>query len=404
MAKAKKYNRVARVMYTQMMRNLSTSTWRFEADGRRSLPGCVIASPTRPGEHSDQDYVNHWTRDAALVTDQAIEWTGHKATKRKILVDYMNFERITQVNAQREGRPGHACFHIDGALRPWGIQNDGPALRVLTITKHMYLLRASERALASEVIYDDLTHLSRSVNEYTTDLWEETHGYHLFTDMAMASAFNRAYAARVPDSLAVECGAARSAIGARFDRYRSADRYMATAFGDGRDLDISIVAGFLYSRIGWGGAVVARTAVALRDAFADAYQINDGSHPGVAIGRYPGDTYSGNNSQRPNVGHAWYLATILLGQYYYRAALDVRPNLPSEILYNQLADFGDSPREALIAAGDAQLDLALTYSEDLSMAEQFDQNTGEPTGVRDLAWSYAAFLSAVTEREYAVSL
>jgi glucoamylase len=45
------------------------------------------------------------------------------------------------------------------------------------------------------------------------------------------------------------------------------------------------------------------------------------------------------------------------------------------------------------------LDSVLFHSDHLALSEQFDQRTGFEKSVRDLTWSYAAFLSAVRARK-----
>ena len=44
------------------------------------------------------------------------------------------------------------------------------------------------------------------------------------------------------------------------------------------------------------------------------------------------------------------------------------------------------------------LDAVLFHSDHLELSEQFDKDTGYEKSVRDLTWSYAAFLSAVRAR------
>ena len=54
--------------------------------------------------------------------------------------------------------------------------------------------------------------------------------------------------------------------------------------------------------------------------------------------------------------------------------------------------------EALRAAGDAMLRAVVYHSDHLELSEQFDGISGYEKSVRDLTWSYAAFLSAVRAR------
>ena len=53
---------------------------------------------------------------------------------------------------------------------------------------------------------------------------------------------------------------------------------------------------------------------------------------------------------------------------------------------------------ALTGAGDAMLRAVVFHSDHLELSEQFDGTTGYEKSVRNLTWSYAAFLSAVRAR------
>jgi glucoamylase len=62
--------------------------------------------------------------------------------------------------------------------------------------------------------------------------------------------------------------------------------------------------------------------------------------------------------------------------------------------------FGRAPDVAgkLQDAGDAMLAAVIYHSDHLELSEQFDGITGYEKSVRNLTWSYAAFLSAVPAR------
>ena len=74
------------------------------------------------------------------------------------------------------------------------------------------------------------------------------------------------------------------------------------------------------------------------------------------------------------------------------------------------AQVGGSERTApadiarqLVNAGDAMLEAVIYHSDLLELSEQFDATTGFEKSVRNLTWSYAAFLSAVRTRTAAAS-
>ena len=86
------------------------------------------------------------------------------------------------------------------------------------------------------------------------------------------------------------------------------------------------------------------------------------------MGRYGDDTYYG--------GGAWYAATLAAAEFCYRA--------------------GDRQR------GDAYLETVRAFTpESGDMSEQFDRTSGAQTSARHLAWSYAAFITAVSARRAA---
>ena len=74
-------------------------------------------------------------------------------------------------------------------------------------------------------------------------------------------------------------------------------------------------------------------------------------------------------------------------------------------------DLGLGPRGAhsgaaadWIRRGDAFLETVRAFTpSNGDLSEQFDQNTGEQTSARKLAWSYAAFISCVVARRAVVA-
>lgn len=126
----------------------------------------------------------------------------------------------------------------------------------------------------------------------------------------------------------------------------------------------------------------ANTIQMLIQAFAantgmDPYPINAGLPTGVsALGRYPGDLYSGaywNNPSYP--ANAWFISTIALAQYYY---LTGQADLGNEVITDSVASHWNQSN--------------------YTMNEQFDRTTGYMTSFQNLSWSYAMYL--MTYRVY----
>jgi glucoamylase len=162
------------------------------------------------------------------------------------------------------------------------------------------------------------------------------------------------------------------------------------------------------------------TAAALRRQWADpgspsAYPINAvdaSSGRGPLLGRYPGDVYDGDDNDS-GTAHPWALCTANFAELYYTLAAavvrDVRVPYSSESAHffaqvgvgEQTAP-ADTARQ-LMNAGDSMLQALVYHSDHLELSEQFDATTGFEKSVRNLTWSYAAFLSAVRARTAATS-
>jgi len=130
-------------------------------------------------------------------------------------------------------------------------------------------------------------------------------------------------------------------------------------------LDIAVI--LAANHAGLTGPRYGATLERLEVLFDAAYPINHNRPAGraPALGRYAGDKYYS--------GGAYYFSTLGAAEFCYRS--------------------GDRAR------GDAYLETVRAFTpESGDMSEQFDQVTGEQTSARHLAWSYAAFLTAVAAR------
>jgi glucoamylase len=163
--------------------------------------------------------------------------------------------------------------------------------------------------------------------------------------------------------------------------YRS--RVLESGAVTSKELDIAVVLAAIH---GAGDAPrhsvrdprMHRTLERLEALFDTAYPINHQrpDHHGVAMGRYAGDVYYS--------GGAYFFSTLGAAEFCYRAAAVA----PSETDRRSLAD-----------RGDAFLNTVRRFTPDSGdLSEQFDQRTGEPRSARNLAWSYAAFISCVDAR------
>jgi glucoamylase len=146
---------------------------------------------------------------------------------------------------------------------------------------------------------------------------------------------------------------------------------------------------------------------------ASAYPINaqDAANPGVGpmIGRYPGDTYDGDvGDVAAGIDHPWAPCTANFAQLYYEVAASIRS--AGSLTIDPLATgffaqvgIGANTSAATAAAmlqqaGDKMLQALVYHSDFLELSEQFDGRMGFEKSVRNLTWSYAAFLSALRAR------
>jgi glucoamylase len=431
------FQTIAQHMFSLMLRNVSSDGFLFTdpVDPTQfSKPGCVIAAPSYPANAPgvDQDYVFNWTRDAAIAT---MEIAAAAAPVRpggsvQALVDYVTFARTCQDAVLTENQTptlAHACFTIEGQPRPWTEQSDGPALQTLAILQAWGQLDEATRAIATEIISRDLSFLLGAYQEATTNLWEEHSGYSFFARAAQLRCLRavsaNTFGIAVPQGTGDAIGWLEWALQGHWD----GTRYLSLLgespdggppfdpAGPGYDPNIDVVMASVYGAIPVTDTKLLATAALLRQQWADstspsAYPINVADHDNLGIGplmgRYPGDSYDGDMADHVIGGHPWALCTANFAELYYRLATEIAQS--GQIPYDDLSSrfFGQvgiaagdwAPWDAAAAlewAGDAMLQAVVYHSDNLELSEQFDGTSGYEKSVRNLTWSYAAFLSAV---------
>lgn len=440
--------------FTKLLANISP------ADAHK---GVVIASPSR----HEPDYYFHWVRDAALVMEIAVQQYRLADENQKIfwwrmMHHYIDFSRRNQLANALTGL-GEPKFHVDGVpyAGPWGRpQNDGPALRALTLTRFARLLLErgeisyvrgklyNSELPAVTVIKADLEFVAHHWREKNFCLWEEVKGDHFYTRIAQLAAlkegaelarklndFGAAFfydnqAELIRESLRHFWDPQRGLIRATLNRVEGVEYKMS-------DLDTAVILGVLHAGLPPGGFSVddprvLATAERLDEAFRREYKINQtkvdagtGGKIGTAIGRYPEDRYSGGPSWE---GNPWVLTTAALAELHYKLAdyladqnTDVRhfevnstnyrflrkvsgPNLVGHrIQVGMTLVRGSGEMAQLIQdlnrKGDAYMRRIIYHANpDGSLAEQIDRNSGYMVSARDLTWSYAAFITAFGAR------
>lgn len=396
-------------------------------------PGAVVASPVPASYDPDPDYFFHWYRDSAIVIDalrllhadgqivgdglrlfgefvrfnEALSLLDGRvladasaAWRPRIAADFVQFLRpdaeLRRVHG--EAVAGETRVNADGTLdiSNWGRpQNDGPALRALTVLRwlHAASLDTGLQAACDGLLRGDLRFILDHWREPCFDIWEEERGLHYYTLCVSAQALDEGadwLDAGGERSQAQSCRAEAAAIRERLDDYWLADRgyYRSRVLESGepsaKELDIAVILAALQASDESPTHSVCdprihATLGVLDSVFEADYPINHGRPAvrGPALGRYRADRYYS--------GGAYYFSTLAAAELCFRAA-------------------GGGGRDALLARGDRYLETVRAFTpESGDMSEQFDQRTGEQTSAKHLAWSYAALISCVAARRAALA-
>jgi len=414
---------VAPYMFWLMFRNVASDGLVFDDPvnaGIVSVPGCVLASPSweNSATHVTQDYVYHWTRDAAIVAlELSAAYTSGVLPDNQPLIDYVTFSATCQASA---GDFDRASFYINGRARPWTNQADGPALQTVALLAMYRQLDAATRAVASSLIDANLNFLAGAYQGQTFNLWEEEDGYSFFARSAQLRCLAAIAANSVGIAVPSWLPAALTWLASALDGHWNGECYQSVLpvpsdYRAPYDPNIDIVQAAIYGAESVTDPRLLATAAALRAQWSDPsskylYPINtDDAARGLGpmLGRYPGDVYDGDTDARAG-DHPWALCTANFAELYYRLAAKIISSrtVPADSLAEPfLAQVGLTPSSApldaataLRSAGDAMLQAIIYHSDHLELSEQFDAVTGFEKSVSNLSWSYAAFLSAVRAR------
>jgi glucoamylase len=371
----------------------------------RAAKGSIVASPVLASYDPDPDYFFHWFRDSAVIIDavrllmedgslpkdQALQifddflrfslslfdvdgrgLVTDSAWRKGVQPDFAKFIRTDAEFAAVKGGlvSAEARVNPDGTLdiSNWGRpQHDGPPLRLLSVLRW-------NRPEAAPLIRADIAFTRGRWRIPSIDIWEEEKGYHYYTLRVSAAALEEG--AKWLDSQgdrkeAELCRAEAREIKQQLDGYWLPDQgYYRSRILEGgersrKELDIAVIFAAIHCDV--HDERMQSTLRKLEELFDADYPINHKrtAARGPALGRYKGDVYYS--------GGAYYFSTLAGAEFCYRAGQRER--------------------------GDAYLETVRAYtppSGDLS--EQFDQKTGEQTSAKHLAWSYAAFITAVAAR------
>jgi glucoamylase len=428
------------VMYTLMFRNIASDGFAFSdpaAPGdisRDSKPGCVIAAPSFPADTPgiNEDYVFNWVRDAAITAMEVAkaDMPTRPGGTVQTLNDYVTFADLCRSNAQPPLTTGHACFTIAGDARPWTEQNDGPALQSMTILAAFDQLDPDTQKRAVALVNVNAGFLLGVYKDPTTNLWEEHSGYSFFARSAQLRCFEEIHTSTIagidkPARLQSAIDWLREALAGHWDGSKYVSLMADSSNGaspspepvvSGYDPNIDIIQSAVYGAIPVTDTKLLATAAQLRTQWEEGgvafYPINNADKDefgiGPLFGRYAGDVYDGDTSHPVLGGHPWAVSTCNAAELHYKLAAEIKAsgNVPMDDLSRPFfaqsgVDAATAPAAAaaaLVATGDAMMRAVIYHSDNLELSEQFDGTTGYERSVRNLTWSYAAYLSAMRAR------
>ena len=364
----------------------------------RPKPGAVVASAVLAAYDPEPDYFFHWYRDSAVVMDAFRLLRGELRQADAMFQDYVRFSldlaeldgrtvapgweeraapdfrqflRKNIGSAHGAAIPAETRVNPDGTIditdwpRP---QHDGPALEALI------LMRWGAEGAAADLLRRNLAFVLQHARKPCFDIWEEEFGLHAYTLRVSAAALEKGAVwleARGDAAEAERCRVEAAVIEALLDDFWMEEQahIRSRRVENGAPeklLDIAVILAANHAPI--RGARWTATLGRLETLFDSTYAINRARPPGraPAMGRYAGDKYYS--------GGAYYFSTLGAAEFCYRNGQPDR--------------------------GDAYLETVRAFTPDSGdLSEQFDQNNGAQTSARHLAWSYAAFLTAVAARQ-----
>lgn len=226
---------------------------------------------------------------------------------------------------------------------------------------------------AADLLRRNLTFVLGHARKPCFDIWEEEFGLHAYTLGVSAAALEEGAAwleARGDKALAEHCRIEAAVIEALLDDFWMEEQahIRSRRVENGAPeklLDAAVILASNHARI--RGPRYDATLARLEALFESAYAINRDrpSDRAPALGRYAGDKYYS--------GGAYYFSTLGAAEFCYH--------------------------NGEMEKGDAYLETVRAFTpESGDLSEQFDQTSGAQTSARHLAWSYAAFLTAITAR------
>ncbi len=398
--------------------------------------GGVAASPdpNTPGG----SYYYHWTRDGALSMrsilesrdfvdyEQTLKSYGQWVLNTHDAIPYNKLD--TRIEPKFELPYGEV--YTGGWCRP---QTDGPGLQatsLITFAEQLiannqsdwvrqYLWTGNDNIYHGGAIKYDLDWIVTGFDSDTCDLWEEITDPDFFWNrVTMKKALIRGY------QFAMKMNDIESA----YNYYKTMKEINETLYGThwngnfiqesvSRTRDGAVIVGFNDGWDQWDNMFnptsfqVASTVKYYNDMFCSEYPINwadtNAGIPGIMYGRYQGDVYAG--------GNPWILTSGALASVFYRGANSILTNgMPEN---KSLAMWSKAFNTKILPSNPVELSKFFTAQADgvllrlrvhteankFRMGEQIDKITGQQTSAKDLTWSYAEIINAMSNRKLYVN-
>lgn len=402
-----------------------------------------------------------WVRDGALIMREVARRMAMSPVPEKrqrlnqLMLSYMTFSRRTQ-DTMDEPRFDHQGKPYKG---PWGRpQNDGPALRALTLLDALSFLELTDAQLdfVHQIILADLDYTVETHGDKSFDIWEEKNGFHFYTLLMQSSALRRG------ESFVRALGDASRATLYKAASDKLESRLLHEFWDDARktlvasletdpwrhtknsNIDIAAILAIVHAGRSPDEAFSVSddrsraTALLIERTFRPLYAINRiaadryGDPIAPAIGRYPEDVYNGhpNESVRFTEAHPWVLATYAMSEFYFKHAeqLSRRSSLTindtNVEFFRSLVDgvpgqnrIQELPSGRTIAAAEplfrdlivASFKKGLAFQRRIHfhfprleyLPEMIHRDTGRVQSIPSLAWSNASELSVLAAKESA---
>ena len=219
--------------------------------------------------------------------------------------------------------------------------------------------------MALEVCQANISFLASQYQAPSRNLWEEVRGQSFFTRAVQLRCLMTVRDKPRSLELPAEINDAITWLEDRLtnDHWSEQDGYFISVLDpvngrDGYDPNADIVMASVYGAVSCTDPKILATAAKVRAQCA-AFQVNETDAPGLGplIGRYPGDTYDGDNNDpdhpHPDTkAHPWALCSANFAELYYKVAGALKQD--KEILNDALArPFFDQAQVAADAAPEA---------------------------------------------------